>query len=445
MTDQDILSLLKDKDTRWVRIIWCDNANIVRGKAFHIHTLADHLADGIGISVAQQAVPVMADAVVPETGISAVGEIWLRPDWHTLRFPPYAPGHACVIGDMVDGAQPWQLCPRHFMRRMIRRAEELELEVQLAFENEFYLLREGALGPEPADRTVFADITSFDLNREVIDDITDALLRQDIQPERYYPESGPGQQEITTTYQPAALAADGQLTYRMTVRAVAARHGLKASFLPKIFPDTAGNGCHLHLSLWRKGRNILPDDTRPGDMSPTGRAFMAGLLAHLPALMAITTPSPNSYRRIRPHMWSGAFRAWGWDNREAAIRVPTNPRPPSPTHLEFKTCDASANPYLAVGAVIAAGLDGIRQRLDPGAPVMVDPGGMSESERRAHGVHLLPSNLAEALHQLSDDPVLREALGPELAEVFMAVRRAEWEVMKNVDLEQEVKLLLERY
>ncbi|MBN2431369.1 MAG: glutamine synthetase [Acidobacteria bacterium] len=445
MTNQDIMQSLKDKDTRWVRIIWCDNANIIRGKAFHIHTLADHLTDGIGISVAQQAVPVMADAVVPETGISAVGEIWLRPDWGTLRFPPYAPGHACVIGDMYDGAQPWKLCPRHFLRRMIRRAAEFDLEIHLAFENEFYLLREGALGPESVDRTVFAEIASFDINREVIDDITDALLRQDIQPERYYPESGPGQQEITTTYQPAALAADRQLTYRMTVRGVAARHGLKASFLPKIFPDTAGNGCHLHLSLWRNGLNILPDEATPGELSATGRAFIAGLLAHLPALMAITTPSPNSYRRIRPHMWSGAFRAWGWDNREAAIRVPTNPKPPSPTHLEFKTSDASANPYLAVGAVIAAGLDGIRQGLDPGRPVMVDPADLSNQEQRTLGVDLLPTNLAEAVQRLSGDPVLREALGPELADVFMAIRRAEWEVMKDVDIEQEVKLLLERY
>ena len=161
--------------------------------------------------------------------------------------------------------------------------------------------------------------------------------------------------------------------------------------------------------------------------------------------MALTTPSVNSYRRIRPHFWSGAFRAWGLDNREAAVRVPSNFGLPSPTHFEFKTVDASANPYLALGSVIVAGLDGINRGLDVGEPVAVDPGNMMQAEREARGIDALPSSLAEAIAHLNNNDVLKNALGSELAQAFIAVRQAEWEGMKNMEIEEEVKILLSRY
>ncbi|WP_263975611.1 glutamine synthetase [Leptolyngbya sp. 7M] len=205
----------------------------------------------------------------------------------------------------------------------------------------------------------------------------------------------------------------------------------------------AGNGCHLHLSLWRNGENLLP--TAAGDLSPLARSFAAGILHHLPALMAITTPSPNSYRRLQPHFWSGAFRCWGIDNREAALRVPTNPQLPRPTHIELKTIDASANPYLALSAVIAAGLDGIRRQLDPGDPVAIDPGNLPDSERQQRRIERLPVNLGEAIEPLKQDAVLLTAFQPELAQAFLAVRQAEWTAMQGMTLDAEVQLLLERY
>jgi glutamine synthetase len=246
-------------------------------------------------------------------------------------------------------------------------------------------------------------------------------------------------------YTHALGAADQQIAFRETVRAIALQHNLKASFLPKIFADKAGSGCHLHLSLWQDGQNLLPNLEADGGTSEVARRFIAGILHHLPALMALTTPSTNSYRRIRPHYWSGAFRCWGMDNREAAVRVPSNPEEISPTHFELKTLDASANPYLALGAVIAAGLDGVRHCLELGESVAVDPGRMSESERTTQGIELLPTNLGESIEQLSGDKVLLDALGPELAQAYLAVRKAEWEAMKDLELEEEVKLLLERY
>lgn len=188
----------------------------------------------------------------------------------------------------------------------------------------------------------------------------------------------------------------------------------------------------------------MPDQSKIG-LSKIGRAFVAGLLHHLPALMAVTTPSPNSYRRLQPHFWSGAFRCWGIDNREAAVRIPSPATSASPTHIELKTADATANPYLALGAVIAAGLDGIRQGLDPGASVNTDPGHLSEFDRQQQQIDRLPETLGVAIEHLSQNQILLDAMETNLAQAFLAVRRTEWEYLKNLTLEAEAALLLERY
>lgn len=443
--NSEILKSLDAAGVRFVRILWCDNANIIRGKAVHRGTLSEYLKHGVGISAAQQAIPVMYDAPVPGSGLGPVGEVRLVPDWDTFTPLPYAPGHARVMGDMVKDGYPWNLCPRDFLKTMVAEAQREGLEVIAAFENEFYLLRQTPDGVVPADETVFASTLAMDLHQGVIDEMVEALVEQGMLVEQYYPESGPGQQEISVLYTHALGAADQQIAFRETVRAIALQHNLKASFLPKIFADKAGSGCHLHLSLWQEGQNLLPNLEADGGLSEVARRFIAGILHHLPALMALTTPSTNSYRRIRPHFWSGAFRCWGMDNREAAVRVPSNPEEISPTHFELKTVDASANPYLALGSVIAAGLDGVRHCLELGEPVAVDPGHMTESERSTRGIELLPTNLGESIEQLSNDKVLLDALGTELTQAYLAVRKAEWEVMKDLELEEEVKLLLERY
>jgi glutamine synthetase len=282
----------------------------------------------------------------------------------------------------------------------------------------------------------------MDINRALIDEITEALTSQRIPVEQYYPESGTGQHEITIRYTTAVGAADRQVIFRETVRTVALRHGLRASFLPKVFADQPGSGCHLHLSLWQNGRNLMPDTA--GGLSAKARAFIAGILQHLPGLMAFTTPTNNSFRRIKPRNWAGAFRCWGMDNREAAVRVPSNPDG-GPTQIEFKTLDATANPYLALGAVLAAGLDGIRKNMSPPEPVAVDPAELSDDDRRKKGVFPLPGNLTGVLNQFTSDTVLVNALGSEFAQAYLAVRHAEWQALKGLELADEVKLLVERY
>ena len=171
-------------------------------------------------------------------------------------------------------------------------------------------------------------------------------------------------------------------------------------------------------------------------VSALGYHFVAGVLEHLPALLALTCPSVNSYRRLQPHFWSSAYTAWGPDNREGAVRIPStfaSDRAGS-TNAELKACDASANPYLALGGLLAAGLDGVRRALEPPEPTMVDPGNYSDAERTARRIERFPATLAAALDRLERDAVLQEALGPLLARSFLAVKRAESEAFGKEDV-----------
>ena len=446
--EEALKQTLKDGGIKFVRILWCDNANIIRAKAAHVDYLEEYIDNGVGITVAQMALPVMYDSVVAETGLGPVGEVRLMPDWSTLTNLPFAEGHAQVLSDMIISktGKVWAHCPRGFLRRQIGRLEKMGLMLKAVFENEFFLLRRNAEGAlEPADNTVFCATGSMNLHRALIIDLADALIAQGLEVEGYYPESGPGQQEVNIRYAEAMRAADRQIVYRETVRGEATRHGLIASFLPKIFEDRAGSGCHLNFSLWREGKNISGDPQQATAISPEAGAFIAGILDHLPALCALTIPSKTSYRRIQPNFWAGAFRAWGHQNREAAVRVCKNKQGTRASRFEYKTADATANPYIALGAIIAAGLDGLSRNLELPEEVTVDPALISEEQRRAGRIDRLPQNLGEAIDELRKDSMLLEAMGAELAGSYIAVRQHEWDNLKDLKLAEEVDLLVERY
>jgi len=428
---------------KFLRIVWCDNANIIRAKAVRMtsNKLSNYY---VGISPAQQAIPVVYDEVVPETGLTPVGEIQLTADLSSFKRIPYAPGHSRVMGDMKREGKTWECCPRGFLKKQETEAAQLGLDIKCAFENEFYLLKDVEGEIDPADSTVFASTYSMDLHNEVIMDIVRCLTLQDMVVEQYYPESGPGQQEITVKYAPALRSATNQIVFRETIRAVAAKHGLKSSFLPKIFSDKAGNGCHLHLSLWKDGKNILSDLNNTYGLSETATQFIAGILENLSALMAITTPTTNSYRRIQPFSWCGAYNCWGFNNREAAVRVIYEPDGKI-EHFEFKVMDPSSNPYLALGAVMAAGIQGIRGGLDLNEPVQSDPGHLSSRDRNEQGIKPLPSSLGVALSNLEKNKMLSRAMGDELFQAYLAVKKEEWKLLRDFSLKEEVELLLEKY
>jgi glutamine synthetase len=447
VTQDEVLTRVRAEGIRSVRFLYCDNANVVRGKAAYAGALADFIEAGIGLTVAMQGF-CLTEHIAPGSALGPVGEVRLVPDPDTFAVLPYAPTEARMLCDMhtLDGG-PWANCPRSFLKRMVQRAADAGVEVQAAFEYEFYLAREENGRWVPADDSLCFSSDGMDRAGPVIGEILDALEQQGLQPQQYYPELGPAQQELSILYAPLLTAADRQIAVRETVRGVALRHGLVASFAPKPFPDQAGSGCHVHLSLWRDGRNIMYDPDGTLGLSRMGRAFVAGVLEHLPALLAITCPSVNSYRRLAPNMWSSAFTCWGPDNREAAVRVasPFAGRVEASTNVELKAVDGSANPYLALGAIVAAGLDGVARDLDPGEPLAANPSDMSEEERAQRGIRRYPGTLAEAIGELEQDDVLLDALGEPLAREFLAVRRAEWEDLGGLPAEQEIAAYFRRY
>ena len=418
---------------RLTRVIWCGNDGTVRAKAVATEALRARMAGGVGLTRAQQAQD-SRDRLAPVPGMGPVGEMRLRPDPATFRVLPYAPRTAAMLADMVDlDGTPEPACPRGFLRRMAARAAAHSLRPTAGFESEFSLTHgDGApLDDSPCFSTIGA-LASQDL----MDAILAALDTQGIALEGCHAEGGRGQNEIAFAPVPAMRAADEQVLVRETLRGVSAAHGLTASVAPKPSSDSAGNGLHIHLSLHDVGgRNVFADPRAAEGLSPSALHAVGGLLAHLPALCALTAPSAGSYGRLVPRAWAGAWRCWGHDNREAAVRAcsPVAGREETSTNIEFKPSDASASPHMALGAVIAAALDGIVRETTPPPPVAVDPADLSDAERAEIGITPLPRTPAEALDALAADDVLLDALGDDLARSFIAVRRAEWETDDGAD------------
>jgi glutamine synthetase len=413
---------------RLVRFLWCGNDGTVRGKASGRHGLEGRLASGIGLTVAMQAMNGL-DQLQPVEGMGPVGEIRLVPDLETFRVLPYAPRTGALLVDLMslDGT-PAPQCPRSFLKRQEARLAERGLRLEVAFENEFTLAVAADGGYAPVDASLCFSTIGATASQAYVDTLAEALDEQRIPLEQYYAELGHGQQEISTPHAPALRAADEQVLVRETIRGVAHGHGLVASLAPKPWPDAAGNGGHVHFSLWEGERNRFHDASAPDLLSADARSFIAGVLEHLPGLCGLTAPSFNSYHRIVPQYWAGAFTCWGHDNREAPVRIASVFRgmEEASTNAELKACDATCNPYLALGGLIAAGLDGLERGLEPPEPVEVDPATIPEDERERRGILRLPATQEQALDALAADPLLVDALGPELATSYLAVRRSEW-------------------
>lgn len=417
---------------RLVRFLYCDNDGVVRGKATGVSRLAERLETGIGLTVAMQAFSIL-DRLAPVEGMGPVGEIRLVPDPETFVVAPYAPHTGVLLVDMMtQDRRPYAADGRHFLKRMVDRAWDLDIRLLAAFEPEWTLLGRDEAGRwAPFDQSLCFSSQGMAGPAGVIDEIVAALEAQDLPVEQYYPELGWGQQELSIRHADALRAADNQVLYRETVRAATQRHGLAASFAPKPWPDQPGNGCHLHFSAWdRHGSvNRFADPDGAHGLSDLARRFMAGVLEHLPALLALTCASVNSYRRLRPQTWASAYRVWGPDNREAALRVASTfwGRETESTNVELKPCDASANPYLALGGLLAAGLDGVERRLELPPPVTVDPHTLDDQARAAMGAVPHPSSLKEAIDHLQADRVLMDALGDRLGASYVAVKESDIE------------------
>ena len=447
MENHAIVRQARDAGVHLVIFYYCDNGGIIRGKATHIAGLEQRLESGIGLTMAMQAMSDM-DRLQAVDGMGPVGEVRLIPDPDTFTILPYAPQRALVLCDLITGDRlPWDACPRSFLKRMLARAAARGLTFQAAMEPEWYLARAAGSDFVPLDTTLDNHSVGYTAAQPIIDDLIAALAAQGLPVEQYYPELGHGQQEMSITHAAALRAADNHLVYRETARNVAWQHGYLASFAPKPFPQQAGNGCHIHFSAWDTdgARNLFyaPDDPQNLNLSELAYHFIAGVMAHLPGLIALTCPSMNSYRRLSPGSWSTAFTCYGPDNREAALRIPSRfwGVEEASTNLEFRPADSSANPYIALGGIIAAGLDGIERSLrpDPEQCIAVDPARLSPDELNRRGIRRLPTSLLESIAALENDPLLTDAMGPALSNSYLTIRRADWDLFSQHDADYEIR------
>ena len=420
-------------DTLWVRFMFVDHAGIPKTKAVHRDGFERRARAGVGLAKGVLALD-PSGMLNPESGLSPVGECRLVPDLSTLVPLPFARGQATVACDMMepDATTPWDGCPRSALKRVLGRLGERGYRSLASYEAEFYVW-----GPEgPLDRTPYAASFALTTAADFVAELAETLEEMGVRPEQCHAEVGHGNLEISVGEAEALAAADRRVQVLEAIRGVAHRMGLETTMAPKPYLEGAGNGHHLHMSLYENDAPVLFDPS--GALSGPGSGFVAGLLEHLPAVMAFTAASPNSYQRLAPGMWSSVYAAYGLDNREAAVRIasPVAGAESATANVELKPMDVTANPYLALAAVLAAGMDGMDRNLDPGEPASVDPATLSDEERASKGIYPLPASLDEALDALESDGVLIEALGEPLVRTHLAVGRAQAEIARELSPEE---------
>jgi glutamine synthetase len=384
---------------------FADLEGVAKGKLLPLHQLDAVLATGAGF-----AGPSIVGTGLPRTGPRS--EFYARGDAATAQPLPWWPGVARIVGDgFVDG-RPFDACPRQVLKRQLARLARLGGRLIAGIEPEFFLLKRDPW--RPADDHDRLAKPSYDLQslprragflhalREALEGCGFTLLQTDH-------EDAHGQYEVNFLHDEALVTADRLMLFKLAAQALAERDGLVFSMMPKPFADQPGSGMHFHVSL--EGDVSLP-------------AFIAGVLAHAPALTALAAPTVNSYKRltvgesISGTTWAPACIAHGPNNRTALIRT-------LPGRFEWRLPDASANPYLATAALLAAGLDGIERGLDPGPGCTDDLFELPPAELHRRGIPLLPQTLAEACDALEADPVVTAALGDTLATQFLRLKRAE--------------------
>lgn len=362
------------------------------------------------------------------TGYARVenSDLHLAPDPQTVFLLPYHPGRAAVHCDLeVRGPNgeyaPFPLSPRGRLKAVLAEHLGKGQRIDIKPELEFYFLSPDA---GPADDAGYLDVYPRDEMPQHMDRLYRTLKAMKIPVERVHHENGPGQVEAELDFAPILAQADHLFAAKAAVRAIAHQAGLRASFLPKPFAGIAGSGMHIHLRLFEGERNLF--GAGPGELSETAKHFAAGLLAHAPALTAVCNPSVNSYKRLVPGQEAPVYICWGERNRSALVRVPLF-TDPAKAAIEFRSPDATANFYLALAALVSAGMDGVRRKAAPPEPRSEDVYALSPADLERLGIAPLPGNLGEALDALERDEVVLEALGEQVAPRFLDLHRAAWD------------------
>ncbi|KAI9008690.1 hypothetical protein DFJ74DRAFT_711784 [Hyaloraphidium curvatum] len=412
-SEASLVDKLETMGVKWIRIAMLNLNNIMLSVSVPLFRLPKLATTGLGKPNVVYQQPLCADLILPGTGVGATGEMNFLPDLETLRVLPYEDGVACVIGEVWDytpdgGKVPASFCPRNTLKKQLELLKsKYGLEPIVGMEIEFTLFdgfdADGL--PKPVDEYVYCQDAAYrSLGGKCVREIVDTLASVGITPYTFHPESAPGAYEVSLAPVPMLRAADDLLFLRQTVDAIAGKHGLGCTLLPKPFKGEQGNGLHIHMSLVdASGINIFPDPSSAAGMSKTAECFMAGIMEHLPAIAGVTMPTINSYARATATgAWSGCTAVtWGRENRECTLRVSSPPYGTRCDNVEIRAYDSTANPYVGLAAFLASGMDGLARGLE------LPPETTDEPKNAVP----MPKTLEEALANLAEDTVLRETLG----------------------------------
>lgn len=442
-----LIEKAKADGIRFVQLQFTDVLGIVKAVTIPIHQLEGSVLHGTWFD---------GSSIEGFTRI-AESDQYLMPDMSTFAEIPWQPasgrrGTARIICDVfTPRGEPFVGDPRFVLRRQVLRAQKLGYIVNMGPELEFFLFNRDANGkvaPLPHDLAGYFDF-STDLAQEVRQDMVDALEAFGIKVEAAHHEVAAGQHEIDFEYSDALRTADNAVTFKFALKAIAQQHGLYATFMPKPIFGINGSGMHTHQSLFSIAdqRNAFADPANKYGLSDLARSYMAGILAHARAMIAILAPTVNSYKRLVPGYEAPTYITWGRTNRSALIRVPmiSPGKSIEGTRAELRCPDPSSNTYLAFAVMIAAGLDGVEKGLQLSEPVEESLFEMDAARVSERGIRELPGTLGEAMDELRSDPVICEALGEHVLEHYLEAKQAEWDEYRAQVTQWELDRYLEAF
>ncbi|MFI2473220.1 glutamine synthetase [Nocardia xishanensis] len=443
--DGDAAAPIDHIDAEMIALSFVDNAGITRVKTVPAARLAHAARLGVGVSPCFETFGFDDLMTVGRYLGGPDGDLRLVPDLGALTELAGQHGWAWAPADKYtqDGTR-FAACQRGFATRQVEAARRAGLRLSMAFETEWALGRaEDPIGFTPAINGPAYGMIRLGQVAEYARELVSLLIRQGLRVEQFHPEYAASQLEISIAPSDPVAAADAAVLLRHTIRDLSGKYGWRATFAPCLIPGGAGSGAHLHLSAHDDSGSLFADGPGPYGMKEAGAAFLAGVLRELPALVAVGAGNPASFLRLQPSRWAGIWQCWGRETREAAIRFVTGVQGTErwAANAEIKCFDGTGNPYLIVGSVIAAGLAGIAESLALPKEITGDPATFA----RRYQVRRLPADAAEAAAHLAASTVLADAMGPELHDALVTVRRAESERYRGARPEELVAFTLWRF
>lgn len=431
-----VIRAVHDKGIRLLSAEYVDFGGISRSKARTASELEDFLENGVGFAKGNFGITAFDTIASHPTYTVASGEAKLVPDLQTFAVPPYASRIARFMGEFKnpDGSY-WDLCPRHAFRRFLERVESMGYRYAGGGEMEFNVVRREGERIMPWISAGIQSQHGLEVGEELLAEISENIEAMNVKVIKAHVEGGGtygGHFEVDLHHQFGVKCADDIVTFRDAAKAVSHKRSLTATFLAKLADPFTGSGMHLHSSLSdpKSEKNLFvdPNDDRKLGLSQLAYYFIGGILEHTRALCAAVAANVNSYKRlIHPGHWAadGVFYASG--HRGAAVRIPQLMGKFESVHVEFRVPDPSCNPYIAFACILAAGIDGIKRKIEPGDPVTEDVGRLSKTERARRGIKGIPKSLFEAVEEFSKDEVFRDALGKVFFDEYVNIKLAEWD------------------